>query len=208
MHRSRFTFYKLLSNAVRLGIPLGLLGFASGCASRSTHPELNLISESQYFRLIERATQRTEKYEGLMNTLNAQATLLGREVRLAQVDQRARLMLTPLEDYQNEKRTTELELNQETHIHLSFFVPDRKFNNLQNSKSNWSIFLDTPQGRVQPKKIHRLKWNFAEARQVYPHHTRWHTSYLLVFPVPTTQVEGQNLKLMITGPLAQAQFTW
>ena len=180
----------------------------SSCASRSPHPELELISESQYARLIELNTRRTEKYEGLMNTINAAATVLTTEVKLGQIDQRARLMLTPVEQYEEEIKDAKSELAKELQVHVSFFVPESRFNNLQNSKSNWSIFLDTPLGRIQPRKIHRLKWNFAEARRVYPHHTRWHVSYLLIFPIPTAQVEKETLKLTITGPLAQAQFDW
>jgi hypothetical protein len=195
----RFTLF-----AFSLILPI----FSLSCATRSPHPDLQLIPEPQYFRLIDQNTRRTERYEGLMNTLNSAATLLTSEVKLAQVDQRARLMLTPTEQYQQEKFEAHSELEKELHIHLSLFVPESRFNNLHNSKSNWSIFLDTSAGRIQPRKIHRLKWNFAEARRVYPHHTRWHTSYLLIFPVPTSRVEKDLLKLTLTGPIAQAQFNW
>jgi hypothetical protein len=195
------------------------IGFASGCSSTGTNSSgaessagsyangesgtgafRSLGSESDYSDAVDAATQKKQVYDGLVNVMDVRATLLNTKVARLQVDQYARMYQWDEKNYSNEKSKTETNLSKQTDIFLSFFVPDRKHDDLAKSTSKWKIFLDVG-GRRFDGTAKRIKTVFAEVKGLYPEHTRWSTPYLVTFPVPTSMAEAGSPKLTITGPI-------
>lgn len=176
---------------------------ALGCATQPPPAGSDLVTSGDYTRLVENHTDTTKSYDGFMNILDISATELTSAVQLAQVDQYARVYQWNPEQYRNEKEKVRADFPKQTEIFLSFFVPDRKHDDLEKSHSKWKIFLDVGDKRYEGKAT-RVKGLLAELQILYPHHTRWHTAYRLTFPVPVTQVETQPTRLVLTGPVASA----
>jgi hypothetical protein len=177
------------------------LGLIAACSTPPyNHPSLNLIPENEYYSRIEKNTRKNQHYDGLMNILNYSATMLTSEVTLAQVDHQARLYQYSDINYQNEVGKAKSDLAKQTTLFLSFFVPEKKYDDLAKKSSKWKIFLDVA-GQRYEAKITRLKNQLAELTSLYPDHTRWSTPYKLSFPVSTTITENGHAKLTITGPL-------
>ncbi len=183
-------------------LALALCFISIGCASNYQNPSLNLIPEATYKALVRDNTQRKQVYEGFMNVLDVQATLLSTDLSRAQVDHGARIYQWTPETYASEKGKVESDLAKQTAFHLSFFVPERKHDDLQKPASKWKLFLDVGGKRYEAKVTRKKESLLAELQNYYPHHTRWQTSYIAVFAVPTVITETAPSKLTLTGPVA------
>lgn len=173
-----------------------------GCAHRPNHPQLQLVSNSDYLSLVGANTKKEKVYEGFSNILDVRATLLTNEIQMAQLDQKARNFQWSPEQYTTEKQKLQEILAKETQIFISFFVPERKHDDLHKKNSQWKIFLDMD-GKRYEGLAKRMKSILAETQSLYPHHTRWGTPYVLQFPVPTSAISaGKEIKLTMTGPVA------
>ena len=181
-----------------------IIGFMIlGCASLPENPQLKLMSVSAYEKLAAKNTRQTKNYDGFMNTMDLSATLLNSEMLLAQADQSARVYQWTPEQYQTERNQLNVSLQKEAQIFLSFFIPERKYDDLAKNNTKWKIFLDAG-GRRFEGKATRLKNQLAELLVFYPQHTRWQTAYRISFPVPMTLIEKETIKLTITGPVGSA----
>ena len=177
--------------------------FLVSCASTSQNSSLSLSSEYDYTEVVEAATQKKQVYDGLVNVLDVRATLLNTNVSRLQVDQYAHMYQWDEKTFANEKAKTETNLSKQTDVFLSFFVPDRKHDDLAKSTSKWKIFLDVA-GKRYEGTAKKVKTIFAEIKVLYPDHTRWSTPYMVTFPVPTSLVDNSSPKLTITGPVGSA----
>ena len=140
------------------------------------------------------------QFAGLYNTFELKATLLNSDVREALVRRQAAYYQWDAAQQASEREKATQELSSETSVFLSFSTPERKNDNLADKKTIWRIFLDVGGRRYvgQAKKERRL---IAELQAQFPYHTRWNTPYMLTFPVSTTAIETQAIKLTLTGPL-------
>jgi len=164
-------------------------------------PNAKLVPDSEYYSLVEKESTNQIVYDGLINVLNASATLMSTDLTLAQIDHNARIYQYNDTQYENEKGTGKSNLSKQTEVFLSLFVPDRKFDDLAKKTTHWKVFLDVAGQRYEPKII-KIKTQYAEIESLYPNHTRWGTPYRLIFPVSTALAETGKIVLTLTGPLA------
>ena len=87
----------------------------------------------------------------------------------------------------------------ETEFFISFFVPERKHDDLHKAKTLWKLFLDA-NGRRYEGKSSRMKTILSDVVSLYPQHNRWSTPYIVSFPVPVSMIENGGAILTITGP--------
>ncbi|MEI7973210.1 MAG: hypothetical protein WCH11_02460 [Bdellovibrio sp.] len=184
----------------------GLGALTTGCVSSRQHPGLQLNAESTYFRLMEKSSTKSQLYDGLMAILDVRATLLRRDLVAAQVDQMARLYQYDSSTYEREKTKRLAEIPKQAQVFVSFFVPDRKHDDLQRSNSKWKIYLDA-NGKRYEGVAQKMKNVFAEVQALYPEHTRWGTPYLITFPVSTDSLQGV-VQLTLTGPVAATSMSF
>lgn len=185
------------------GVLLAVL-FLASCASTTTNRAgLSLMSASAYESVVDRWTDRIEEYNGLSNTVTIQGTLLNPEMALAQLDQNARIYQWDQSTYDNEKRALENRLATETQVFVSFYSPERKWDDLYKSKTLWKIFLDVNGQRYEGKST-KVKLLTPEIQSLYHYHTSFATPYLITFPVSATAVNGQPARLTFTGAIGSA----
>lgn len=180
-----------------------------GCSSifrgpSSDVPVANLIPDSDYYSLIEKQTRKKQIYDGVTNVLDLSATLLSGETSLAQVDHNARIYQYTESQYKNEKGTIQSNLSKQTEVFLSFYVPEKKYDDLAKKNTKWKVFLDVAGQRYEPKIV-KIKSQLAEVQSLFPNHTRWSSPYKLIFPVSTAISENGKAKLTVTGPLTSTQ---
>lgn len=173
----------------------------SGCITGYSNPNLpNLKSESEYVRAVEEYSDKKQIYDGLYQTMELSATMLNSKVSRLQLDQQARIYQWSEEQYKNRQSEIETTLSKQTDIHLGFFVPERKHDDLHKAKTLWRIFLDVG-GKRYEGKAERIKTITADISSLYPYHSRFYTPYRLTFPVPTSVSESAEAKLTFTGPV-------
>jgi hypothetical protein len=194
-------FFKFLLSAtlIQLLSACGSLGTSDNDRT-SVNNNPALVPETEYYSQIEKNTQQKIVYDGLVNVLNASATLMTTSAVLAQVDHNARVFQYNTGEYATEKGTAQSNLAQQTEIFLSLFIPEKKFDDLAKKTTRWKIFLDVNGQRYEPKII-KIKRLYAEVASLYPNHTRWSTPYKLIFPVATSISENTPIKLTLTSPL-------
>lgn len=185
-------------------ILLPLVFLVTACATTYNNPHLTLMSESQYYDVIDKNTQRERRYDGFHATLEASVTVHNSDVLAALLDQNARIFQWNSEQYQLERAKAEAEKGNKTEFFLSFFVPDKKYDDLHKKTTTWKVFMDM-NGRRLEGRVTKLKNSYAELHALYPHFTRWNTGYRLTFPVATMDVDQQPCSITLTGPVGSVQ---
>ncbi len=193
-----------------------LIGLLQACSSmdanpndpsvvNATNPLLtegpSLLKVPQGHReVIQQNSAGDAQFTGLYNSFELKATILNTAVRAALIKRQSEYYQWDQAQISTEREKALQELNSQTEVFMSFATPDRKNDNLADKKSIWRIFLDAGGRRYvgQVKKDRRL---VAELQAQFPYHTRWNTAYILTFPVSTTSIETQIIKLTLTGPL-------
>lgn len=182
--------------------------FATACVSTRENPNIpNLTSENDYYSAVSNATRSDKIYDGLIQILDVSATLHNSEVIKTQLDQNARIYQWSEIDYQNKKSEAETNASKQTQVFLSFFVPERKHDNLARQSSAWKIFLNGGGKRVEGK-VEKIKMIPTEIILLYPHHNRFSTPYRVTFPIPVSMVESAESTFVMTGPVGSVKLTF
>lgn len=172
---------------------------ASSCTTKPVEGmESNIISQSDYEKILEQNTKSIEKYNGLYNTANVSATLLRPSMVQTQLKQSARLYQWDPVKFQDELKKKTDQMAKTTEIFVSFYTPEKKHDDLNKSQTLWKIFLDVEGKRFEGKAT-KIKLLTNEVQGLYPYHTRFGTPYNITFPVSATSVGTNPAKLTITG---------
>lgn len=183
---------------------IGSLLFATLCSCTSVPNEPQVVNyridEAAYSSLIDKNSDGQSEYNGFHNNFEFRGTLLNSAVNEGMIKRQGDYYQWEEEKLATEREKAIQEMSSTTKVHVSFFTPERKNDNLTGMKSIWRVFLDAGGQRYigTVKKDKRL---LAELQVLYPYHTRWTTPYTFEFPVPTSVIEGQNSTLTVTGPL-------
>ncbi len=179
--------------------------FVAACATRlPLIAGVKDISSGEYSSFVETKTQKSEVYDGLYNKLTVQLTHVDAEMTENILAYSAKLSQWSEAVYQDEKSKMISSHSTQTEFFLSFFVPEKKHDNLNIKKTTWKVYLDVNGQRYEGTVV-RSKSLFLDLEAIYPHHNRWSTAYTLTFPVSTASTEGKNLTVTITGPVASTQ---
>lgn len=177
-----------------------LATFWLGCSTVRTNPGLTLMSEDQYQNTIDDNTVRKRVYDGFQNVMEVSLTIHNSNVLAALLDQNARLYQWNSEKYSLERSKVDATKSNQTDFFMSFFVPEKKYDNLHRKNTNWKVFLDV-NGRRLEGKVTKYPGNYAEVKAYYDHYTRWSTAYKITFPLPTADVDMQPCTVTLTGPV-------
>jgi hypothetical protein len=171
------------------------------CATKTVNEKgLSVLTEDAYAAIIDKWSDRVEDYNGLNNTITVWATVINPEVIRAQLDHNARMFqwdqtqLAKETDIANEKYT------KQTEVFVSFYSPERKWDDLAKSKTLWKVFLDANGQRYEGKAV-KVKLLTREIQSLYPYHTAYGTPYLVSFPLNAQAIDGKVVKLIITGSI-------
>ena len=177
----------------------------TACASREPRPDdastAGDAKEKSYQALVETYSAGDREYNGFYNQFDFRATLQNSAVQAAMLAKQAEYYQWDAAKKETERAKAEADMSRETVVFCSFFTPDRRNDNLADSKSIWRVYLDVD-GRRYVAKIKKSRKLIAELQALFPYHTRWTTPYVFTFPVPASAVERAKSKLTITGPLA------
>ena len=182
--------------------------FLIGCATHEMTPTgVQVATQSESEKVIDRYTDRVESYNGLYNSFQVGATLHNTPVTTALMDQKARLFQWDQGKFEAEKLTAQDKLSKETEIFLSFFTPEKKHDDLNKTPSLWKVFLDV-NGHRYEGKVTKIKLQTVEVQSLFSYHTRFSTPYQVLFPVSGRLVENYSSKLTLTGPVGSATLTF
>lgn len=181
-----------------------LLLALSACATYEVTPAGRaILTENEYYKVIDENSDQTTRYSGLYNLLDVQTTALTSKVLLAQMDQLTRIYLWDETKYKEEKAKNEARVNKEAEFFLAFYTPERKSDDLNKPNTQWRIFLDVA-GRRFEGKVSKIKIAFPELVSLYPSFNRFYTPYSVVFNIPMKTIEDQPMKMTITGSVGSA----
>ena len=157
-------------------------------------------TQDPYLKVIENFSRGETEYEGLYNQFTYKGTLINSPIREAMLLKEADYFKWDPQQLQAERDKAAEKMAASTEVFLSFYTPERKNDNLTDSKSIWRIYLDLG-GKRYEGKARKARKLFAEMATLFPYHTRWNTAYYIEFPVPTAEVENVSSRLTVTGPL-------
>lgn len=174
----------------------------SGCAS--SLPE-GMMSERNYRRLIKRMTQSVDRYNGLYQTFQADATLMTHEMQAALLERRGYFLRWDARHAQEEREKSLQQMANETYIVLRFFSPESEYDDLEQSNSVWKTYLESNGIRYEGQ-ARKLREKSAELLTLFPNHNRFSTMYKVTFKVPTSAVESAGAQVILTSTLGTADF--
>lgn len=150
--------------------------------------------------VIEKSSSGDSEFSGLYNTFELKATILNSTVRDSILKRQSEYYLWEPSLLNAEREKAAQELSSETSVFLSFSTPERKNDNLADTKAIWRIYLEAGNRRYvgKAKRDRRL---IAELQSLFPYHTRWNSPYVITFPVAANALDGQPIRLTVTGPL-------
>src|SRR4051812_19424185 len=103
----------------------------SSCVTPQQNPNLpSLTPASDYYSAVADRTKTQKVYDGFYQTLELSGTMLTTKVSRAQVDHKARMSQWSQDQYSTARSETENSLSRETKFFVSFFVPERKHDDL------------------------------------------------------------------------------
>ena len=179
-----------------------LLSFAllfTACASYEVTPTGQTVKTTyNYADIIEKHSAKVRLYSGFYNILDMESTAITSEVAQVQLAQGALLYQWDEARAKEEKDKFESRLSKESEFFLSFYVPERKQDDLFKKNTIWRIFLDV-NGKRYEGKVNRIKLQLVEIEGLYPYHNRFYSPYSVIFPVPMRSIEGQPMKVTLTG---------
>lgn len=188
----------------RWSLVISIVVALTGCATKETaNTGLVLMSQPEFENVLERYTDRTQRYEGLYNTLDVTATLRNSAVLRAQLEAQARIYQWDRAKFLAESNKALEDAKNKTEVFLSFYTPERKNDDLNRSTSQWKTYLEID-GRRWEGKTSKVKLNVMELQGWYPYHNRFATPYLVSFPVALSTIEGQPVRFVVTGPMGLA----
>ncbi|MBK7891607.1 MAG: hypothetical protein IPJ84_12455 [Bdellovibrionales bacterium] len=194
-------------------ILIALIVTIAGCASSPTENSQRVAASpleaervetiavpADHAQAIEKSSSGDSEFSGLYNTFELKATMLNSTVRESILKRQSEYYLWEPSQLANEREKATQELSSETGVFLSFSTPERKNDNLADSKTIWRIYLEAG-GRRYVGKAKRDRRLIAELQSLFPYHTRWNSPYTITFPVAASALEGQAIRLTVTGPL-------
>lgn len=169
------------------------------CASYEVTPTGHTMkTTTNYMEVIEKHSDSVRLYSGFYNILDMEATLITSSVAEAQISQSTMLYQWDEPRIKEEKEKFENRLSREAEMFLSFYVPERKQDDLFRPNTIWRIFLDVDGKRYQGKAS-RIKLQLVEIEGLYPYHNRFYSPYSVIFPVSMRSIEGKPMKVTVTG---------
>lgn len=168
----------------------------------TTHPHSD--GRDQYLETIDNYSAGDKKFSGFYENFEFRATILNETVTRSIYNRMKQIYAWSDSEYQEKLGEQLSDLQSSSKIWLSFFTPERKDDNLANKVSIWKIYLQTPSQRYEGR-AEKVNKNFSEAQALIPYHSRWATPYYVTFPVPSSEISGQDLRLIITGPLGHRE---
>lgn len=192
---------------------IALIFTIAGCASGPTENSQRIATSpleaervetiavpTDHAHAIEKSSSGDSEFSGLYNTFELKATILNSTVRESILKRQSEYYLWEPSQLATEREKATQELSSETGVFLSFSTPERKNDNLADSKTIWRIYLEAG-GRRYVGKAKRDRRLIAELQSLFPYHTRWNSPYTITFPVAASALEGQAIRLTVTGPL-------
>ena len=153
-----------------------------------------------HFAVIDRFSSGESEYEGFQNQFTFRATLLNEPAREALLLREADYFKWSPAQLDEAKARAANEIAEKTEVFMSFYTPDRRNDNMTDSRSIWRVYLDVG-GKRYAGTAKKARKELAELQSLFPYHTRWNTPYVVTFPVPTTTAQLEASSFMVTGPL-------
>ncbi|RYZ85643.1 MAG: hypothetical protein EOP06_15925 [Proteobacteria bacterium] len=155
------------------------------CATTTTNDKgLVVMSEQAYGAIVDKWSDHIEDYSGLNNTITVMGTLLNNEMINAQLEHNAGTFQWDPTKLAEERKNVETKSATQSEVFVSFYSPERKWDDLAKSKTLWKVFLDVNGQRYEGKAL-KLKLLTREIQSLYPYHTVYGTPYIITFPVAT-----------------------
>jgi hypothetical protein len=184
--------------------------FASGCAHQTVPPSNNgieALSEEDYTSLINNNTSKSNQYNGLYQTFQADVSILSSEVQSAQLKQRAAYMQWDAKQLQSEREKMLQENSAYAKFFLRFYSPIRDYDDLHKGKTIWKVYLEVSGQRLEGK-VKKMTDKYVEIKTLYPHFDHFATPYEITFNLPMATLESKPSKVTLTSSLGTAEFTF
>lgn len=163
------------------------------------------ISSSEYNSLIDQYSHHDSQYEGFHNTFQLHMTLLNSKVLMASLHRMGQYHQWNLSKARNEREKNFQELSSVSKVFISFFAPEREYNDLDKANTIWRIYL-VSNGKRYEGKMKKVKSKLVDLQHLFKYHTRFYSPYEATFQVPMTAVEAGPVTIILSSSLGKSEF--
>ena len=153
--------------------------------------------------MVKKLSMEDRKYEVPDEIYSVKATFLNSALGEAQIERLRSHLQWDEKTYQKKLRHQRRKQKRKTYIFLNLFSPKRTHKNLQNTHNLWNVFLTHKTKRYKPQ-IRKYSKPFSMVQFLYPLADRWSASYMLMFPLPTEELDKEEFTLTLSGREGQS----
>lgn len=186
-----------------VSISLLLLLSLAACSSAGKAKEYRPSNE--YIEKVKALSIKDELYSGWTNIFHYSATLITKDIYAEQIEFQAKVYKWSQDEIIRQRRKMLEDLGNRSKLFVSFYTPEIQYNDLNEGKSIWRIYL-VVNGTRYLGNVRKNSQAYPRLKSLYPKHTPWGKAYDVSFEVPYEGLEkADSIDLVITGDLGLSE---
>lgn len=186
--------------------------FLLGCSSTpplntQLDPSWHYPNMNDYRKAVKKNTHQEKQYDGFYNKFDISITKLNEDIRIKQLKIKANYSQWTKDKANTEREKLIESMANETVFFVSSFTPKRDLNNLTMKDVGWTATLEVD-GKRYLGKFKAYGKNRYKTESLYDHHTLWHRSFLLKFPISTLESQSKPQVITLTSPFGYAIYPY
>ena len=190
-----------------------ILILVAGCETAPTMHQESLVESipkpaEAYSTVLNHWTDEEKNYRNFTSNFQVIATFLAPDLIEQQLYLDAGDFHWTAEKYRDERQRVLYQAETSATVFVDVYTEKDENNNLDKTKSDWSVFLDAGGKRVFPQSIKRIYDSKVSVVNKYPYHTLWSRPYVVTFPISTSVAISGPLRLVLAGPAGDAHLAF
>lgn len=189
------------SRLVLVSLIIGMTSAA--CSSAGKAKEYSPSEE--YIQRVKKLSIKDELYSGWTNIFHYSATLITKDIYAEQIEFQSKVYKWTQDEIIKHRRKMLEELGNQSKMFVSFFTPEIRYNDLNEPKSIWRVYL-VVNGTRYLGDVKKNSQAYPRLKSIYPKHSPWGKAYDVSFAVPYESLErADSIDLVITGDLGLSE---
>ena len=182
----------------------------SACSSAPTPTGAEIgprVSFDEYVEKMGKKTKSDKRYNGFYQLYETHVTFIDSDVQSLVLQRKSDVYQWDDKKAQKEREKMFQETSSESKFMLVLFVPQKKLIDLHRGNSMWKVYLDVNGDRFE-SKIKKVQGHLANTSAIYPSVNRFSVPYEVSFNVPTSVIEQNDAKFILTSALGTTELNF
>lgn len=181
------------------------------CSTPAKNPHLEkifkYIPDTEYLKIVDQFTQNDKKYNGFYNTYEVGVTIFNTTMTEALLQREGYYMQWNESQALSEREKALQKMTSSSEFYITLYTPEPSHNDMNKANSMWKVYLEY-EGQRYEGQITKFKKNLIQSQHLFPHHTRFNTSYIATFNIPMSRIENGKVSIVLSSSLGNSTFVF